>query len=366
MRTIAIIADYNPFHNGHQLQLRLARENYGADRIVVVMTGNFTQRGDPAVFSKTIRAEMAIKCGADVVIEIPFGFATSGLDNFSKGAITMLNGIESVDYLLFGSECGSIDVIKKIALSMQDETSYKIIRSGMSKKLTVEECRSTYLDRYFDEIELPTVIDLINMPNNILGILYLYNLIKIGSKITPVTHRRVGQDYLDESKCDEKYASATSIRRQLKNGEDLDIALKGVPKSLWNYYKKRSAQFVFFEDLLGKRNEIIELLKHKSDIYEFDGGTYGYIEKHEGEFPAKIKRSYIHVLAGLTVCEMDDIITGKEHLYYNVLAYREERIKNELFGNAISNNASDSACRVQRNIEKRADGLYKELLERMV
>lgn len=363
MRTIAIIADYNPFHNGHQLQLRLARESYGADRVVVAMTGNFTQRGDPAVFSKTIRAEMAVKCGADVVIEIPFGIATSGLDNFAKGAITMLNGIGSVDELLFGSECGSIDVIKKIALSMQDETSYKIIRAGMSKKLTVEECRSTFLVRYFAEKELPTVINLINMPNNILGILYLYNLIKIGSKITPVTNRRVGQDYLDESRCNEKCASATSIRRQLKNGEDLDIALKGIPKSLWDYYKNRTAQFVFFEELLGKRNEIIELLKYKSDIYECDNGTYEYIKKNKGDFPAKIKRSCIHVLTGLTAHEMDDIIIGKELPYYIVLAYREDRIKNELLGNVISNNANNSLCFIQRDVEKRADSLYREILE---
>jgi len=362
MKTIAIIADYNPFHNGHQLQLKLAKEQYYADRIIIAMTGNFTQRGDPAVFSKHVRAEMALKCGADAVIEIPFGLATSGLDNFAMGAVSILNNIGSVDYLLFGSECGDIELINKLALSMQDDDTYRIIRSGMSKGISVDDCKKTRLNKYFKETEMDGVIDLIRKPNNILGILYLYNLVRLNSSIIPITHQRVGQDYLDEKIYDKEYASASSIRNQLQRGDNIESALKGVPECLWNYYRKPFARFLFFENVLEMIESVEELFETEEDIYELGREIIKCVSRESGgAYPAKFKRGCLHSLTKLTVDEMNQIIAGLNCIFINVIGCRDELIKNEIMICNTIRKMDEELISLQQDIERRADNLYNKL-----
>ena len=115
MKVCAIIAEYNPFHNGHEFQIKKAKEMTGADYIIVVMTGDFTQRGVPAVIDKYERTKMALKAGADLVIELPLYYSSSSAEYFASGSVNLLNKLGVVDYLCFGSECGDINILNDIA-----------------------------------------------------------------------------------------------------------------------------------------------------------------------------------------------------------------------------------------------------------
>ena len=122
MKVTGIIAEYNPFHNGHRYQIQRARELTGADYIIVVMSGNFTQRGTPAIIDKYSHAQMALLGGADLVIELPVCYATGSAEYFASGAIALLNQLGCVDAICFGSECGDIFPLKNIAGALVNET----------------------------------------------------------------------------------------------------------------------------------------------------------------------------------------------------------------------------------------------------
>jgi len=119
--TIGIIAEYNPFHNGHKYHLMKSKELTGADVSVAVMSGNFTQRGEPACTDKWTRAEMAVKNGVDLVFELPFVYAANSAEYFAKGAIRLLNGLGCINFLSFGSEEGSLQRLSSAAEILADE-----------------------------------------------------------------------------------------------------------------------------------------------------------------------------------------------------------------------------------------------------
>ena len=114
MKTVGIIAEYNPFHNGHKYQIEKAKEMTGADTVIVIMSGSFTQQGNIAAVNKFKRAEMAIKSGADLIIELPTIFSTSSAEMFAYGAVNILDKLNTLDYLVFGTECNNIDVLNSI------------------------------------------------------------------------------------------------------------------------------------------------------------------------------------------------------------------------------------------------------------
>ena len=115
MKTAGIIAEYNPFHKGHQYQIQYTKEQLGADYVIIAMSGDYVQRGTPALLSKYRRAEMALRCGADLVLELPVSVSTSSAENFAMGGVSLLNGLGVVDLLCFGSECGDIRILKSLA-----------------------------------------------------------------------------------------------------------------------------------------------------------------------------------------------------------------------------------------------------------
>ena len=122
MRTVGIIAEYNPFHNGHAYQIRKAKELTNADYCVVVMSGDFVQRGAPALMDKYLRTECALRNGADLILELPVCFALSSAETFARGAITLLDRLGIVDAVCFGSECGDINVLRDFAKELLCET----------------------------------------------------------------------------------------------------------------------------------------------------------------------------------------------------------------------------------------------------
>lgn len=229
-KTVGIIAEYNPFHCGHAYHIRKAREITGADYVIAAMSGDFVQRGAPAVFDKYTRTQMALLCGADLVLELPNAFATSSAEDFAAAGVALLDKLGVVSSLCFGSECGETSVLFSLAerlLEEREEDSAALKRclaSGMSFPAAREKVYGALS---------PSSMDW-NSPNNILGIEYCRAILKRHSSIRPVTIRREGMGYHETANDREEmpeslthtgtenqgaFWSATAIRQALKKME---------------------------------------------------------------------------------------------------------------------------------------------------
>lgn len=218
MKTAGIIAEYNPFHKGHEYQIQYTKEKLGADYIIVAMSGDYVQRGTPALICKHTRAEMALRSGADLVLEMPVSVCTASAEAFALGGVSLLDGLGVVDMLCFGSENGEISELKELAkiLAHEPEEYKKILKGCLSQGLSFPTARSQALTKYLKlhsphnnpglESSGPTkssallpdkIAQILNTPNNILGIEYCKALLRLNSKIQPVTVRREGMGYHD-------------------------------------------------------------------------------------------------------------------------------------------------------------------------
>jgi len=226
MPICAITAEYNPFHTGHKYQIDLLKEKY--DGIVVIMSGNFTQRGDVALINKWERAKSAVLCGADLVLELPTVYAMNTAERFAFGAISIMHSIGCIDAVSFGSECGNINKLIKAAELIEnepDEIKDKI-QSLMSKGEPFAAAREK---AYSGIIES----EILSMPNNILALEYIRHLIKSKSIIKPVTHKREGAGY-NSGTLDTNYASASAVRNAYN---DYDAIEKFIPSEAFEIYK---------------------------------------------------------------------------------------------------------------------------------
>ena len=201
MKIAGIIAEYNPFHTGHARHLNLTRQLTGADYIIVVMSGDFVQRGEPALFDKYERTRMALTGGADLVLELPVPFATGSAGDFAAGAVRLLDQLHCVDFLCFGSECGQIRCFQTAAdeLVRESPAFRTLLQEGQKKGLSYPMARSHALlqTTQADLTDLPE--DFFTAPNNILGLEYCLALSRFHSSIAPVTMERKGDAYLESS-----------------------------------------------------------------------------------------------------------------------------------------------------------------------
>ena len=208
MKISSLICEYNPFHNGHRYMLDTMRRN-GSDYIIACMSGNFTQRGDFAVFDKYSRTKTALQNGIDLVIELPVTYACATAEKFAFGGVYLLNALGCVDTIAFGSECGKISSLEKTAdLLCSDALSDKI-RYYLSLGQTFAKARENAVS----EISQSSA-DLLRSPNNILAVEYLKALRRMSAPISPETVRRVGSAH-DSLTVSESIASATLIRRMM-------------------------------------------------------------------------------------------------------------------------------------------------------
>lgn len=217
MRAVGLITEYNPFHNGHLHHLRASREAAGADVAVAVMSGHFLQRGEPALVDKWLRAEMALRCGVDVVVELPFPFACGSAPYFARGAVQCLDAL-GVECLCFGSESGDLEQLERCArlldehgAQVADETAALLRRGVHYAAARGRACAGLSGD--------DATCRVLEQPNNILGIEYLRALRSTGSSIRAMTIPRLGADYHDETVGEGNIASATGIRKRLAAGE---------------------------------------------------------------------------------------------------------------------------------------------------
>lgn len=211
MKICATIAEFNPFHNGHAY---LINSNKGGfDACIAVMSGNFVQRGAPAIFDKFSRARAAVANGADLVIELPTLYALSPAENFAMGAVKILNALNIVDTLFFGSECGDTEVLKEIAaLSLNESEEFKAaLKKNLASGLSYPKARA----EAFKGIGVDG--DVISSPNNILGIEYIKALMRVSSPIKPAASKRYGAAH-DSKIASNSVASASLVRSLIEKG----------------------------------------------------------------------------------------------------------------------------------------------------
>lgn len=204
MRVCGVICEYNPFHNGHAHHLRTLRAQTGCDWIVCAMSGSFTQRGEAALISKWARAEMALRCGADAVFELPTLFAVRDAERFARGGVALLASLGVVTHLGFGSETGDLDMLYRQAAVEADLTA---IREGLAQGMTLARARGEALGQTADS------------PNDVLAVEYLRAIREMAPDIQPAAVRRMGSGYHDGALGE--LASATAIRAAVYRGEDV-------------------------------------------------------------------------------------------------------------------------------------------------
>ena len=213
-RITGIVAEYNPFHKGHAYHLKKARELTDAEHLVVIMSGDFVQRGAPAMFDKYLRTRMALLNGADLVLELPVSSACASAEYFASGAVQVLDRLGCVDALCFGSESGDTAALAACAEALLTEhTAYQhTLRSLLKKGYSFPAARK----EAFADLNRPeSLAGLLDSPNNILGLEYIKALKRSNSKIQPFALKREGAGYHDKD-LSASFPSATAIRNFLK------------------------------------------------------------------------------------------------------------------------------------------------------
>lgn len=218
MRTVGLITEYNPFHNGHLHHLQESKRLAGAEVAVAVMSGHFLQRGEPALVDKWRRTRMALAAGVDVVVELPFPWACNSAPVFAAGAVRCLDALGGVDALCFGSESGSLEELQAAAdlLLIRWEEIARGTRRLLREGVSYPAARA----RVVAEMADARVAELLASPNNILGIAYLKALQQLKSGIVPLTVPRIGAGYHDQQ-ASGHIASATGIRAMLGEGKSV-------------------------------------------------------------------------------------------------------------------------------------------------
>ena len=217
MKIVGLITEYNPFHAGHLYHMQQARELTGADYCVVLMSGSFVQRGEPAIFDKYLRTKTALLAGADLVLEIPAAFSTASAHEFAAYGVALLSAI-GVDAVVFGSECGQIEILKQAAYALNHESAEfrERLQKGLKAGLTYPQARAKAL-----EME-DTWASVLSSPNNILGIEYLRAAEDLHSPMEFYTISRKGSGYHEDTLADASFPSASAIRGIIRNSLSKD------------------------------------------------------------------------------------------------------------------------------------------------
>lgn len=290
MNVVGIIAEYNPFHKGHAYQIQKAKEQCGAEFAVVVMNGDFVQRGEPAIFDKYTRTKEALWGGADLIFELPVRFGLSSAGDFAMGGVLALNALPFVTHLCFGTETGDLTPLLQAATFLCDEPdSYRTrVKHFVKQGILYPKARSLALAA---ESGLPT--ETWDSPNNILGLEYCVALQKLHSKIKPFTIRREGQGYHDnDTPALSDFPSATFLREKIrKAGEKENLSLSDF-SSLIGYSLLTAKDLCRIKDITPDLSDRIrnELPKYR-EINEFVKTI-----KNPSLTTGRIKRSFFQCL----------------------------------------------------------------------
>lgn len=346
MNIVGLITEYNPFHNGHLYHIQEAKRVAKADAAVVIMSGNFVQRGAPAIMPKHLRAKSALLSGADLVLELPVCFATGSAEFFAMGAIALLDSLGCVDSICFGSECGASEILGKIAkiLSEEPDDYKKALQNALRKGMSFPQARQHALQEYFinNHFDANALADVLSQPNNILGIEYMKALYQRNSSMKAYSIRRIGAGY-HESELTEKYSSASAIRQSLAKdslseniyrqlpfaaqtimketfdmrypvyANDFSLILKY--KLLQETKKSLTSYMDVSEDLA---NRIINL---RNDFQSFDG--FCNTLKTKDMTYARISRGLLHILLDIRTEHLANYKKNGYCHYAHILGFRK-------------------------------------------
>ena len=351
-KVLGVIAEYNPFHNGHLYHLQKSKELTNADYTIAIISGNFTQRGSTSVIDKWAKTQMSLNNGIDLVIELPVLYSISSAENFADGAIKILSSLGIVDYLSFGSETSDIHLLNDISNILCDEPKdFKIALSEELKSgLSFPKARENALIKWFqlkDNISSSklknnnsTIRDILSSPNNILGIEYLKALHKYNSSIKPVCISRYEADY-NSTTITNNIASATAIRNLILS-KDYNTIKNLIPTSSYSTLTNCLNEGHIVPSLSCFEKEIIYVLR-KMDIEEIanlpdvsEGLEYTIkkatnscntlselinLVKSKRYTSTRIQRILLYALLGIT---KDDMEMSKNVLpYVRVLGFNE-------------------------------------------
>lgn len=351
MKTAGIIAEYNPFHKGHEYHIKKTKEVTGADYCVVIMSGNYVQRGTPAILDKYTRTRMALDCGADLVIELPIPFATASANIFAQAGVTLLDRLGCINHLCFGSESASISLLSKIASVLSDDPedyrSYlqAALKSGKSYPRSVYEAVTHYLLTNLSDsssmlLEINRISAQLASPNNILGIEYLKALRQSSSAIAPVAIQRKGDSYHAQELSDE-LASATAIRNWSERTTDIYGIRPYVPEQVFSVLKEQfHKSFPITEDdmssllnyVLVTSSDFSHAAEMTAELADRIRNTatrpYYFREladalKCKNITRARINRALLHGILNITMEDMTAYHSADYCCYARILGFRE-------------------------------------------
>ena len=249
MKICAIICEYNPLHYGHLYHIQKAKELSGCDAIMCIQAGNFTQRGEPAITNKYVRARMALEGGADIVVQIPTAYCCSSAEIFALAGVKIANSFDNVTHLAFGCETENFELLKEIAKFFANEP--KEYKEKLKKFLDVGDSLPVARQKAVEEMmkedkvvfsEITETLNILTKPNNILAIEYLKALYKTKSKIEPIFTTRSNSDY-NSADLNGKDSSATAIRTRLLTKKNIKSIKKLVPSFTYNLMKEDIKEF---------------------------------------------------------------------------------------------------------------------------
>lgn len=279
MNLCGIIAEYNPMHLGHVYHIEETKKKTNCDGIVCILSGNFVQRGLPSILDKWTRAKIAIESGVDLVIELPSVFAVSSAEHFAFGGVSLLNNLNVIDYISFGSEEGNLLLIDKISDLLIDEPlEYKNLlkenlNSGLSYPVARMDAIKTFLNLSTDEISI------LNQSNNILSLEYLKAIKTLDSKIKPTTIKRLGANY-NSTEVSSSFPSASGVRAFLKDGGDINSLSDKLPTSTILETNKNLDNLVFPFDMFPYiKYKLLTNKESISNIYDVSEGIDNKILK---------------------------------------------------------------------------------------
>lgn len=348
MKVTGIIAEYNPFHNGHRYHIEETRRITDADYVVAVISGDFVQRGAPAIMDKYLRTEAALRNGVDLVLELPLFYATGSAEYFAMGAIALLDKLGSVDTLCFGSECGSIGELSAIAsvLAKEPEEYRFFLQKELKNGHSFPKARSLALKAFLNGSSYDP--SFFSSPNNILGMEYIKSLLIRNSSIVPYTIKRKGNHYHDpiipaakQPVSGEALSSATALRSILEGNGTFPSLRTYVPASVYS----------LLEHSLNRRfpvsSDDFSTLLHYKLLQEAPDGFYRYLDvnkdlsdkicrnllgftgydafcsllKSKNITYSHLSRSLLHILLNMTQTQMEEYVRNDYITYTRILGF---------------------------------------------
>lgn len=335
MRACGLIVEYNPFHNGHYYHIQEAKKASNADCIIAVMSGNFLQRGEPAIIDKFSRARAALSSGADIVLELPYPFAVQNSDYFSFGAVQTLNAI-GVSSICFGSESGDINhFINSYHIFQQKSSIYELeLKKWLDEGFSFPEASM----HAYKAIGLTDARFDLSQPNNILGYSYVKTILDNNLNIEPLTIKRHSSHY-HQQEITNQIASATSIRKELFNhdGEMTDIAAAALPDSSAKQlldYKKQAGHWHNWESYFSYLNYRVQTMSLE-ELQKIHGVSEGlehrikktaktaenmnvWIEmvKSKRYTWTRIQRMFIHILTNTKKTDLEAFLHTSDNMPY--------------------------------------------------